>query len=397
MAKERQYSRYIKDIGDYIVNAVTSGTFFDKTNNDRTHIEKHVADKREEDVLDRVLKNNGSMQRGHKEDKDQKAINSGFYSYDDACFVIEECIINKNLEIAEWLDSAKQGKKQSFDVTLSPEEGYDPVGYGYMLNREDNTIAEYSTDTVRVVLQKDDECSLGFTVLTAYPDITKEEHRTPTGRDITDILKKTKTYQDASPTSKAYMLYQTNLNSPYLATFKEGRAGNVQDDVMSVHIPYRTAKGEDCKQIIRIKEGKIELATHKMSDVTIARKKIDGRPIEKIIQAREGETIEDGINNFRSRGYDIGTGRRYVKVPSFYTRHFGQVKQDSLSVDLTRPDVFTAFRKRSPEAADVVLQCCEAMGIKRPDKYEMKKEPEKLNEGLSPTEMQEKTDELSVV
>lgn len=394
---EPKYSDYIKDMGNCIVDAVVNGTFFNKTNNNRTHVKKHVADKKESDVLDRVLKNNGSMHRGQRSDKDQKAINSGFYSYDDACSVIEECMVSRNLEIAQWINGARQGQKQSFDMILSSEDGYDPVGYGYVLDREDNTIAEYSTNAVKVVLQKNDECALGFTVLTAYPDITKEENRQPTGRNITDILKKTKTYQDASPTSKAYMLYQTNMESPYLATFKEGRAGNIHDDVMSIHIPYKTSKGEDCKQIIRIKEGTIELSTNKMSDVKIAKKRIEGRPIEKVLQAKTPEEMTDAIKSFQDRGYSIEDGKRYVKVDSFYTKHFGAVSEKSKSVDLTRPDVFVAFRKRNPEAADIVLQSCDAMGIKRPDRYEKAKTPEKLNEGLSPVETKDKTNELSVV
>jgi hypothetical protein len=387
-----QYNSYIRDMAKCIDDAIIEGKLFTKIQNENSHMEKHVADKDRADVLNRVLKDNGKAKRDDHEHKENKSINSGFYSLEEACYAIEESIMNKSLDIAKWVDGAYRNEKKAFEVTL-PKESYKEVGYGYVVDRAKNTIDEYKTQTVRIVLQKNDDYPLGFTLLTAYPDIIKAENREPTKQDLTEITKKTKTYQEASPTAKAYMLYQTGETKPYLATFKEGYYGNVHDDVLSIHMPYKTKDGSECKNLIRIKEGQIELSTSKMMDVKIAKWTEHGRPKEKIIYPGED------IKRYQKPGYDIVNDKRYVKIDSYYTRKYGTAGPKGKSVDLTRPDVFKALKERMPEAADIVLQSCDAMGMKRPDEKSIQKDvpvKEELNESLLPrTEVVEEG--LSVV
>lgn len=281
-------------------------------------MEKHVADKDCAEVLERVFKDNGRAKRSERSNKEHKTINNGFYTLDGAYEAVEECMLIRSLEVATWVDNARNHDKKSFDVCLPPEDGYEPVGYGYVVNRENNAIDEYRTNSIRIVLQKDDNYPLGFSLLTAYPDIIREESREPTGRDLTEITKRTKTFQEASPTAKAYMLYQTGTNKPYLATFKEGYDGDVHDDVMSIHIPYRTKKNEDCKHIIRIKEDSIEISTSKMTNVKVAKWTDRGRPREKVIYPTED--VQRLIRSHEKQGHRIVDDKRYVKTDSIFTK-----------------------------------------------------------------------------
>lgn len=397
MASTR-YPSYVRDMAKCIDNAVIEGKFFGKTQSQNTHMEKHVADKDCADVLDRVFKDNGRVKRNEHSDKEHKSINSGFYSLNGACEAVEECMLVKSLEVASWVDNAKNNEKKSFDVCLPPEDGYEPVGYGYVVNRENNTIDEYQTNTIRIVLQKNDKYPLGFSLLTAYPDIIREESRQPTGRDLTDVAKRTKTFKEASPTAKAYMLYQTGQNKPYLVTFKEGYNGDVHDDVMSVHIPYKTKKGEECKHIIRIKENSIELSTSKMMDVKVAKWTEHGRPKEKVIYPTED--VQSLVRSHEKQGHRIVDDKRYIKVDSIFTRKYIPEGEKGRSVDLTRDDVFTTLSERLPKAAEIVLQSCDAMGIKKPEKMDRRQMLEnasrekteksvKLNESLLPRETRE--------
>lgn len=383
----KKYPKYIKDMAMRIDETVKNGTFFTKTESPDTHLEKHVADKDDAKVLDRVFKNNGRIKRNEHSNKEQKSINSGFYSLTEACDTIETCVIRKSLDIAQWVNDARDNEKKSFEVTLSPKDNYEPVGFGYIVDREKNTIDEYETQTVRIVLQKDYNKPLGFSLLTAYPDVIREENRIPTGRDLTDIARETDTFKEASPVAKAYIMYQTGRHKPYLVTFKEGYYGNIHDDVMSIHIPFTSKNHEEFKHIVRIKENSVELSTSKKMEVNIAKWIENGKPKEKVIYP--GENVE----KYRQSGCEISKDKRFVKVDSLYTRQYG-TNGKGKSVDLTREEVFNALAKRMPEAATVVSNSCHDIGIKMKSDDENKNADHaviELDESLSPRETQEDT------
>ena len=379
---------YYRELSDKIVKCINNNTFFGKIENERTHMEQHVI-KNDVELLDRVLNDIGSTERKGYSQKERKAINSGFKTLDEARFNIEECMINSSKEIAKWIDGAKTHEKKDFVVPLRKEEGYDPVGYGYIVSRKTNTIDEYATDSIRVVLEQNSNSEFGFSLLTAYPDIIHAENREPTGKDLSAIVKKTNTYQKASPVSKAYMLYQTGKNKPYLITFKEGLNGNTHDDVLSLHIPYQTKKGDECKHIIRFKEDSIELSTSKMMKINVAtwKDKYTGKEREKVIYP------DEDIRKYQREGTTIEQKDRFVKQKSFFTRHFNPKDEKALNVDLTRKEVFEEFQKRYPDVAEIVTELSkvlniETVGIKEKDILSKRKIENEavLNESLLPQE-----------
>lgn len=387
-----KYPKDTMELANAIQQAISDNTFFRKTENENTHVAKHVI-KDESAILNKVLSSDGSKIRKsktslteeEKKERRHKITNSGFPSLDKACAAIEECIMSQCYTVAQWAEEADEHRRESFDIYLSPDAGYGEIGYGYALNHDLNTIDEYKTNNVKVVLEKDSQRPLGFVLVTAYPDITKEENRELTGRDITEITKQTERYKNASPVSKAYMLYQIGTVKPYLATFKKGERNNIHDDVLSIHIP----KGEDCKDIIRIKENSIEFSRNKLTDVKVARWHEKGKHKEKIIYPGEDES------KYHKSGVSIVTEKKFVKSTSFFTRHFAMTDENSMSVDLTRPDVFKSFEKRYPDAAIVVKQCMDVLNNDGANHFKQKEE--NLNESLMPRYCLEREREVNII
>jgi len=342
MSNNTKVKSAVDVLSDRITKAVVDGVFFGKVENNNTHIIKHVVDSNI-NTLDRVLSDNGAKDRYNKSisDKKQTTMNSGFNSEDEAYENIEECMLFKSKDISLWTLNASQNSTMNFDVELSEAQGYSPVGYGYIVSRDTNTISEYSTHFIRVVLQKDNRSELGFNLLTAYPDIIRKENRIPTERDISELAKQTDTYKNASPVAKGYIAYQTsNGEKPYLITFKEGERGNIRDDVMSLHIPYDLKDGTKCEHVVRIKENQMSLATRQMD-----------------------------ANN------------RWQKIPNVYTRKFNGENQINLSVDLTRPEVIEEFAKRNPVVAKIAI---DINAVVNPKVIDIKQKKAELEERLLP-------------
>ena len=365
---------YIQDMADRISEAVRSEEFFNKTTSYKSHVEKHVIED-ETVILNRILSKNGYADRSNRmhELEERKAINSGFLSIDGAHHAIEECMMSQSYEIAKWVYGADEREKMAFSVCLPKEQGYDTVGYLYSIDKKDNTIDEYETQGVRVVLQKDVNYPLGFTVITAYPEYADGKHTEKTNRDLHTIVKQTDAYQHASNVAKAYMLYQTGQSKPYLATFKAGYHENVADDVMSIHMPY-VKDGEKYKDILRIKDGQIEFSTSKLIDVRIATSTgRDGRVREKIIYPNEDET------RYHNRYTTISEGKRYVKQQTEFTDQFKKSNAKGFSVDLTDPAAMDAFLTKHPEINEALTVCLKPVSKEN-------HEPERLDESLAPVD-----------
>lgn len=78
------------------------------------------------------------------------------------------------------------------------------------------------------------------------------------------------------------------------------------------------------------------------------------------------------------------------------------------SVDLTQNDVFTTLTEKLPDAANIVLQSCDVMGIERPQKLtkqqmleskesRKKQEMAKLDESLLPKEVTKEDKSICIV
>ena len=155
------------------------------------------------------------------------------------------------------------------------------------------------------MLVADKRCPYGFSVRTAYPLI---DHMSadPTGRDISEVMRHTICYRDASPVHRAYMEYQADGMFDYLAMFKAGKTPD--DDMLIIEIPTSVP---EVSHRIQIKENRLMLFTMSKAD---------------------------------------GTAR---KVPSVFTDECNGNKQygNPLNVNLTKRKAHSMFRRMYPEAS----------------------------------------------
>ena len=291
-----------------IEESVATGRFLAIATSEKTHFIKHVTQDNVS-LLNGVLTDATSIKKCKHKTKERK-FNSCFITdnpdadvdeiYDATLPLFDEVVLKKAHDIAEWSIDAEQHDKQGFRVVL-PRKQYGIIGKGYVLDDATNTLHEYTTEEVMVVLRKDSSLELGFSLHTAYPYLESQTSR-PTGKNLQDIVVKTQKYQNASPTGKAYILAQTNRANPYLTTFKAGMYGNNHDDVIAFQIPCNNER--DYQDVVRIKEN------------------------EMIIFRRHKE-------------YDSYKNWSWRKDESVYWELDGKPK--NLAANLLNPDVFSAF------------------------------------------------------
>lgn len=135
----------------------------------------------------------------------------GFASPEDAMELIQNAVIYRSQEIADWMMS----KRMEFD---DPRDYHTKAFTVYMGENEvtgrnyDDKFREMESHAVKIVLKRDysDYAPLGFCLITAYPEIN-EEHTKYTGKQLSprDIAQN-KLYDFRSGTEKAAFLTKDN-------------------------------------------------------------------------------------------------------------------------------------------------------------------------------------------
>lgn len=202
-----------------IEQSVINGKVFDKATNYETHFDIHVLPSQIERLC-RVLNN-------------VKA-DSTFTSEEDAKMFIEETMLFRATEINNWRNTDAAPKTQEFNVYFDEDDGYDEVGTGFIYNHDDNTIKEYKTRAMTLVLRKDPEAELGFNILTAYPDMS-DPNIEQTHKDLQPLVKETTKYKNADKLGKIYLECRTNPDINTLMTYKQGYTPD--DSMIMIHIP----------------------------------------------------------------------------------------------------------------------------------------------------------------
>lgn len=238
---------------DNIMQSINDDTFFDETTTLYSHFESHSNQNLVND-LNLIL--NDKTAQGH--------FQSNVHSRDDleehnahGRFCIEEAIINQTEQISKWLEYAENGERFEANVRLDADD-YDPVGTIITFDRRNNTIKEFETDTVRAVLIRDTQASLGFTILTAYPSFYRA-NLTPTGLDLSKAIEQTDDYAKADDIGKMYLKYRTDPNAERLATYLRG--DTPEDSMMMFHVPDKDDP-EHVIHKIKIKEQGITMKTY---------------------------------------------------------------------------------------------------------------------------------------
>jgi hypothetical protein len=91
------------------------------------------------------------------------------------------------------------------------EAGFDPHFTG-IARTYTGQLKEMVTTSVDVVYKKDTTKPLGFSIVTAFPNVNCEK-AVPTGRDITDEVKASRGYRTASPVKRAWLDHALDPNA----------------------------------------------------------------------------------------------------------------------------------------------------------------------------------------
>lgn len=119
--------------------------------------------------------------------------------------VIETSLMDEVPTIIEWLIKPENNV---LNLTVKQEE----TSIGHGIEYHANTIKEYTTQDITLILIKDDRTDTGFRCITAYPDITSESTtRTPTNRNLIPDLIQTRTFKNAE-TKTRKQLIQAAIN-----------------------------------------------------------------------------------------------------------------------------------------------------------------------------------------
>lgn len=237
-----------------IQQAINNNTILDKTQSAKTHVSKHTN-----------LTNVKSMERMLQE----VPANTAFYPEQDVNFLLEEAMFYKAQEIAEWLEYATPHEKKAFQVIFDPEDYNGMIGKGFMNNHKTNLIKEYESDTLNLVLQKDNYADLGFSLVTAYPSLDSPTIK-PTMRNLKEVTTQTDMYQSADAVKKAYLLYRTSYQSQFSVSYKQGDYGP-EGSAVFLHVP---TSNPNTRHIIKIKESGMSLTTKTYDPITQTSKAI---------------------------------------------------------------------------------------------------------------------------
>lgn len=133
------------------------------TNINKGHTITTHTDLNDMELVKRMLSENKDITSNFADIKDYTELN-----------MIGDAIINQSVQISDWACSKRNEFSDPRDYNkfvMEVDLGYpEPIGYGFK-----SDLQKYATDTIRVVLQRDNsgENQFGFYVLTAYPCVEK--------------------------------------------------------------------------------------------------------------------------------------------------------------------------------------------------------------------------------
>lgn len=154
--------------------------FWDWITTPDTHICRHQYN--DEETLNRILTG--------------KTIASQFlpeHMEEDLQFIVIDTIYANANEITDWMEYNPNRSKECFTLQYDPT---DPIGSS-IVRFPSGRIQEMSSKNISLVLQRDVTSKTGFSLVTAFPDITRDASFT--GKDLTQPLKQTQAFQTASP------------------------------------------------------------------------------------------------------------------------------------------------------------------------------------------------------
>lgn len=245
-------SKYIRHwTRDTIQNAIDDGTFLDYIITEDTHLNKHTHNT-ESQNLDRIILERKQAQGLFTDNL--KNTHDFDANHEHAMMMLDDAIYYKQQYIKDWMVEATEGEKKAFHIPFKKGKD-DIVGTGMIFDTDNNTIKEYETYHLTLVLKKDMMQPNGFYLVTAYPDLEHPDIE-PTGRDLTPFVKDTQAYKSGDDVYKTYLRYVTDVNNTHMVTYKPGNTPD--DSMMMVHL---ATQNPNIYHEIKIKEDKMTMRT----------------------------------------------------------------------------------------------------------------------------------------
>lgn len=169
-----------KQLREHLLTEINKSDFIDNRLTSNTHLRKRHLKTSDEQHVHRI---SDTKQTNHS---------SSFPTEETMQREIRECLKNRsNLgKLIDWLNSDKK------ELNLTNTSKTNAIGSGIEINSRTKRLTEYTAKTTEVRLMKDPSKPDGFAIVTAFPVLTRDV--TPTGRDVSHLIKDTKLYQKAS-------------------------------------------------------------------------------------------------------------------------------------------------------------------------------------------------------
>lgn len=160
---------------------------------------------------------------------------------------MNECVCEAIAANAERIlyetDRQKDQTRMVITVDMDEEEwadsGFDTHFTG-IARTYNGKLKEMTTTSVDVVYKKDAAKPLGFSIVTAFPNVNCE-HAVPTGRDITDEIKNSRGYKTASPLKRAWIDHaldpDAKINMQYVKHRDRKPGQKFQEECVVVNVP----------------------------------------------------------------------------------------------------------------------------------------------------------------
>ena len=160
---------------------------------------------------------------------------------------IENALMNSVPDIIQWLISSNRKT-----ITITPKDD-EYIGHG--IENKTNTIKEYNTKEITLVLTKDDNNDVGFRCQTAYPNVTHiATTRTATERNLIPDLIQTRTFKRSTPEERAAFVnavikglnrplsFMESIHADIVANpaFTNNMIISFSDDEIIIYHPHKT-------------------------------------------------------------------------------------------------------------------------------------------------------------
>lgn len=219
---------------------IYDNTIFNTATDLNTHYDKHNASIQKD--VDRAI-SSGKMAKAEShfiipEDYDDDMENSIKYMIGDT---LTDQLVNNNSHLMD-LEELPDGKKYKIQADYK-----EPIGKGVIYNEYENRLQEIQTSMITVVLRRNRYNETGFDIVTAYPDLTHPTAQ-PTGRDISDELHNSPTYQNADIVTQARLDCMAS-GKPLQPSYKHPA---YEDPYMYYDVPVKDKDGKPCRCSIKM-------------------------------------------------------------------------------------------------------------------------------------------------